>query len=58
MLMRLEYLPLRAEKVCLQLEGLIADSTTCPRMKDNKVWYEEYATENIPTTVGQDIIVF
>jgi hypothetical protein len=45
------------ELVRLQLEGIIADSL-CPRIKDNKVWYEEYLAEDLSTPVGQDIIIF
>jgi hypothetical protein len=52
-----KYVAPSAEVVYLQLEGIIADST-CPRIKDNKVWYEEYATENLSTPVGQDVLIF
>jgi hypothetical protein len=54
--MRLKYLPLRAERVRLQLEGVIADSL-CPIIKNNKVWYNEYTTENLETPIGQDVII-
>jgi hypothetical protein len=43
--------------VRLELEGVIADST-CPRIKDNKVWYEDYTTEALSTPVGQDVLIF
>jgi hypothetical protein len=39
------------------LEGAIADSL-CPTIKNGKVWYEEYATEDLATTVGQDVLIF
>jgi hypothetical protein len=45
------------ELVRLQLEGVIADST-CPRIMNNQVWYEEYATDNLSTPVGQDVLIF
>jgi hypothetical protein len=57
MLISLKYVTPRVELVRLQLEGIIADST-CPRIKDNKVWYEEYATEALSTPVGQDVLIF
>jgi hypothetical protein len=53
----MKYVAPSIEFVRLQLEGVIADST-CPRIKDNDVWYEEYETENLSTPVGQDVLVF
>jgi hypothetical protein len=56
--MRLEYSAPRAESVCLQLEGVIADSN-CPRIKNGEVWYEEYTTENLSSIVaGNDFLIF
>jgi hypothetical protein len=53
----LKYTAPGVELVRLQLEGVIADST-CPRIKDNNVWYEEYATKNLSPPVGQDVLIF
>jgi hypothetical protein len=41
----------------VQLESIIAEST-CPRIKDNDVWYEDYETKNLSTPVGEDVLVF
>jgi hypothetical protein len=38
------------------LEGAIADSL-CPTIKNGKVWYEEYTTEDLATPVGRDITI-
>jgi hypothetical protein len=38
------------------LEGAIADSK-CPIIKNGEVWYNEYTTDNLETTVGQDVII-
>jgi hypothetical protein len=57
MLERIEY---KTPRICVCgvfLEGTIAEST-CPRIKNDKVWYEEYATENLSTPVGQDVLIF
>jgi hypothetical protein len=55
--MHLKYVSPSAELVRLQQEGIIAYST-CPRIKDNEVWYEEYTTEALQTPVGQDVLIF
>jgi hypothetical protein len=39
------------------MEGIIAEST-CPRIKNNQVWYEEYTIENLSTSAGQDVLIF
>jgi hypothetical protein len=53
----MNYISPSVELVNVQLEGIIADSL-CPRIKNNQVWYEEYATENLSTPVGQDVLIF
>jgi hypothetical protein len=50
------YVAPTAGAVCLRLEGVIADSL-CPAIKNGKVWYNEYTTENMETPVGQDVII-
>jgi hypothetical protein len=57
MLMHLKYSAPSAEKVRVQFEGIIADSL-CPRIKNNEVWYEEYTTEALQTTVDKDVLIF
>jgi hypothetical protein len=57
MLISLKYIAPRVELVRLQLEGIIAEST-CPRINNNQVWYEEYTTEALSTPVGQDVLMF
>jgi hypothetical protein len=37
-------------------EGTIADSCY-PTIKNGKVWYNEFSTENLETPVGQDVII-
>jgi hypothetical protein len=54
--MRLEYLPLRAERVRLQLEGLMADNSCWPTIKAGTPEYLEF--ENYTDLNGQDIMLF
>jgi hypothetical protein len=54
--MRLEYSAPRTERVCLQLEGVIAESCI-PAIKNGKVYYEEYTTEYWETPDGQDLTI-
>jgi hypothetical protein len=56
-LLKDEYKTPRAQVRGVFLEGAIADST-CPRIKDNQVFYNEYTTEALSTPVGQDVIIF
>jgi hypothetical protein len=56
-LLKNEYKTPRAQVRGVFLEGAIADSL-CPTIKEGKVWYEEYTTENLETPVGQDIVIF
>jgi hypothetical protein len=53
----MNYISPSVELVNVQLEGIIAEST-CPRITDNDVWYEEYETKEVSTAVGQDILAF
>jgi hypothetical protein len=56
MLIRLEYLPVRAEIVRLQLEGVIADSCY-PVIKNGEIQYYEYENALLETSTNQDIVI-
>jgi hypothetical protein len=53
----MNYISPSIELVNVQLEGIIADST-CPRIRDNQVWYEEFVAEDLAAPVGQDVLLF
>jgi hypothetical protein len=56
MLKNVKYFPPQAEKVRIQMEGLMADNSCWPTIKAGTPEYLEF--ENYTNQSGQDVILF